>query len=168
LFGYLEGSRKVILPEPQALLDRVAEAAGTWMAGRCRSRTTTASFLREEPAAITAKIRPMSRPIRRGAPQRSRRPEKCPVWPLHQVYSDKPRRNGSSRAARRAGIGCLECKQPLIDAIIASSSRSRSARRNILDDPVLVRNIVADGCDAARKVTAENDARRPRGDGPRL
>jgi tryptophanyl-tRNA synthetase len=89
LFGYLEGSRKVILPEPQALLTESAKLPG--LDGRKMSKSYNNSiFLREEPAAITAKIRPMQTD-----PARMRRsdpgdPEKCPVWPLHQVYSDKP------------------------------------------------------------------------------
>jgi tryptophanyl-tRNA synthetase len=154
LFGYLEGSRKVILPEPQALLTESAKLPG--LDGRKMSKSYNNSiFLREEPAAITAKIRPMQTD-----PARMRRsdpgdPEKCPVWPLHQVYSDKPTQAWVVKGCKTAGIGCLECKQPLIDAIIREQQPIAERAQKFLDDPVLVRNIVADGCDRARKSTAE-------------
>src|SRR5258706_11648310 len=117
LFGYLEGSRKVILPEPQALLTESPKLPG--LDGRKMSKSYNNSiFLREDPASITAKIRPMQTD-----PARVRRtdpgdPEKCPVWSLHKVYSDEPTRDWVVKGCRSAGIGCLECKQPLIDAII--------------------------------------------------
>ena len=54
-----------------------------------------------------------------------------------------------------SGFGCLECKQPVIDAIIAEQQPIMERAQKFIDDPVLVRNIVADGCDRARKATAE-------------
>ncbi len=154
LFGYLEGSRKVILPEPQALLTESPKLPG--LDGRKMSKSYNNSiFLREDPASITAKIRPMQTD-----PARVRRtdpgdPEKCPVWSLHKVYSDEPTRDWVVKGCRSAGIGCLECKQPLIDAIIRELQPIAERAQKYLDDPVLVRNIVADGCDRARKLTAE-------------
>jgi len=154
LFGYLEGSRKVILPEPKALLTESAKLPG--LDGRKMSKSYNNSiFLREEPAAITAKIRPMQTDparVRRGDPGD---PEKCPVWPLHQVYSDQATQAWVVKGCKTAGIGCLECKQPLIDAIIREQQPIIERAQKYLDDPVLVRNIVADGCDRARKETAE-------------
>jgi tryptophanyl-tRNA synthetase len=154
LFGYLEGSRKVILPEPQALLTESPKLPG--LDGRKMSKSYNNSiFLREEPASITQKIRTMQTD-----PARVRRtdpgdPSRCPVWPLHQVYSDDTTREWVVKGCKSAGIGCLECKQPVIDAVIKEQKPIRERAQKFLDDPALVRNIVADGCDRARKETAE-------------
>jgi tryptophanyl-tRNA synthetase len=154
LFGYLEGSRKVILPEPQALLTESAKLPG--LDGRKMSKSYNNSiFLREEPASITQKLRTMQTD-----PARVRRtdpgdPARCPVWPLHLVYSDETTREWVVKGCKSAGIGCLECKQPVIDAVIKEQQPIMERAQKFLDDPALVRNIVADGCDRARKVTAE-------------
>ena len=154
LFGYLEGSRKVILPEPQALLTATPKVPG--LDGRKMSKSyNNGIFLREEPASITQKIRTMQTDparVRRNDPGN---PEKCPVWPLHLVYSDKTTQDWVVKGCTTAGIGCLECKQPVIDAIIAEQQPIMERAQKFIDDPVLVRNIVADGCDRARKATAE-------------
>ena len=154
LFGYLEGSRKVILPEPQALLTESAKLPG--LDGRKMSKSYNNSiFLREDPVSITQKIRTMQTD-----PARVRRtdpgdPARCPVWPLHQVYSDETTREWVVKGCKTAGIGCLECKQPVIDAVIREQKPIMERAQKFVDDPVLVRNIVADGCERARKVTAE-------------
>jgi tryptophanyl-tRNA synthetase len=154
LFGYLEGSRKVILPEPQALLTESAKLPG--LDGRKMSKSYNNSiFLREEPASITAKIRPMQTDPARVRRTDPGEPERCPVWALHKVYSDAPTKEWVVQGCRSAGIGCLECKQPLIDAIIREQQPIAERAQKYLDDPVLVRNIIADGCDRARKATAE-------------
>ena len=154
LFGYLEGSRKVILPEPQALLTATPKVPG--LDGRKMSKSyNNGIFLREEPASITHKIRTMQTDparVRRNDPGN---PEKCPVWPLHLVYSDQTTQDWVVKGCTTAGIGCLECKQPVIDAIIAEQRPIMERAQKFIDDPVLVRNIVADGCDRARKATAE-------------
>ena len=154
LFGYLEGSRKVILPEPQALLTETPKVPG--LDGRKMSKSyNNGIFLREEPSSITQKIRTMQTDparVRRNDPGD---PEKCPVWPLHKVYSDLTTQDWVMKGCRTAGIGCLECKQPVIDATIAEQRPIMERAQKYLDDPVLVRNIVADGCDRARKATAE-------------
>ena len=54
-----------------------------------------------------------------------------------------------------AGIGCLECKQPVIDGIIAEQAPIIERAQKFVDDPQLVRAIVADGCDRARKLSNE-------------
>ena len=154
LFGYLEGSRKVILPEPQALLTESPKLPG--LDGRKMSKSYNNSILlREEPSSITQKIRTMQTDparVRRNDPGD---PEKCPVWALHLVYSDKTTQDWVMQGCKTAGIGCLECKQPVIDSIIAEQRPILERAQKFIDDPVLVRNIVADGCDRARKATAE-------------
>jgi tryptophanyl-tRNA synthetase len=93
-------------------------------------------------------------------PARARRtdpgnPEKCPVWGLHKIYSDAATRDWVVQGCTTAGIGCLECKQPVIDAIIKEQQPIRERAQRFLDDPTMVRNIVADGCERARKLAEE-------------
>ena len=88
-------------------------------------------------------------------------PEKCPVWDLHKIYSDAERREWVVKGCTTAGIGCLECKQPVIDAINRELAPIRARAQTYVDDPALAKNIVADGCDKARKLAQETmrDAR---------
>jgi len=154
LFGYLEGSRRVILSEPQALLTETAKVPG--LDGRKMSKSYNNSiFLREDPDAITKKIRTMPTD-----PARVRRtdpgdPDKCPVWPFHQIYSDERTQKWVQEGCRSASIGCLECKQPVIDAIIKEQAPMHERVQPYLDDPSLVRSIIADGCERARKLAGE-------------
>jgi tryptophanyl-tRNA synthetase len=154
LFGYLEGSRKLILVEPQARLTEASRLPG--LDGQKMSKSYgNAIALREDKESVTKKIRTMPTD-----PARVRRtdpgdPEKCPVWQLHQVYSDAQTKDWVVKGCKSAGIGCLECKQPVIDAVLKEQEPMRERAQKYLDDPSLVRAIVADGCDKARKLAQE-------------
>ena len=111
--------------------------------------------LREDAESITKKIRTMQTD-----PQRVRRtdpgdPEKCPVWQLHTIYSDDGTKEWVQKGCRSAGIGCIECKQPVIEAVLREQEPMRERAQIYLDDPSLVRNIVADGCEKARRLAQE-------------
>ena len=154
LFGYLEGSRKLILVEPQALLTEASRMPGLDGQKMSKSYNNTIG-MREDPASVTKKVRTMPTDparVRRSDPGN---PDKCPVWQLHQVYSDDNVRAWADKGCRSAGIGCLECKQPVIDAILKEQEPMRERAQVYLDDPTLLRNIVADGCDRARKAAQE-------------
>jgi tryptophanyl-tRNA synthetase len=154
LFGYLEGSRKLILVEPQSRLTESSRLPG--LDGQKMSKSYGNSIaLREDKDSLTKKIRTMPTD-----PARVRRtdpgdPERCPVWQLHLVYSDQPTKDWAVKGCKTAGIGCLECKQPVIDAILREQEPMRERAQVYLDDPSLVRAIVADGCDTARKLAQE-------------
>jgi tryptophanyl-tRNA synthetase len=154
LFGYLEGGGRMILAEPQALLTESSKLPG--LDGQKMSKSyNNAITLREDAAAVTKKLRTMPTDparVKRGDPGD---PEKCPVWQLHLVYSDENTRAWAQQGCKSAGIGCLECKQPLIQAILAEQTPMRERAQRYLDDPTLVRNIVADGCEKARALAAE-------------
>lgn len=154
LFGYLEGSRKLILVEPQARLTEASRLPG--LDGQKMSKSYGNSItLREDKESVTRKIRTMPTD-----PARVRRtdpgdPEKCPVWQLHKVYSDAATREWVVKGCTSAGIGCIECKQPVIDAVLKEQEPMRERAQQYLDDPALVRAIIADGCDKARKLAQE-------------
>ena len=154
LFGYLEGSRRVILPEPQPRLTETPKVPG--IDGQKMSKSYgNAIFLREDPASITKKVRTMQTDPARVHRSDPGTPEKCPVWSLHQIYSDEARQAWVQQGCTSAGIGCLECKQPVIDAIIAEQLPMHERAQKYLDDPTLVRAIVADGCERARKLAED-------------
>jgi len=154
LFGYLEGSRRVILPEPGPLLTETPKVPG--LDGQKMSKSLNNTILmREEPAEVTQKVRTMQTDPARVRRSDKGNPERCPVWGLHQIYSDQARRDWVWKGCTTAGIGCLDCKQPVIDAIIVEQTPIRERAQRYLDDPQLVRNIVADGCERARKLADE-------------
>ena len=82
-------------------------------------------------------------------------PDKCPVWQLHQIYSNEDTKKWVQKGCRSAGIGCIECKQPVIDSVLLEQNPMRERAQQYLDDPTLVRNIIADGCEKARKLASE-------------
>ncbi|WP_426110024.1 tryptophan--tRNA ligase [Massilia sp. PWRC2] len=154
LFGYLEGSRKLILVEPQAKLTTSPRLPG--LDGRKMSKSYgNAIGLREDKDSVTKKIRTMPTDparVRRSDPGDAGR---CPVFQLHQAYSDNATRAWVVQGCASAAIGCIECKQPVIDAIVAEQQPMHERAQQYLDDPTLVRAIVADGCDQARKLAQE-------------
>jgi tryptophanyl-tRNA synthetase len=154
LFGYLEGSRRIILVEPEALLTESSRLPG--IDGQKMSKSYGNSIaMREEPASVTKKIRTMPTDPARVRRTDPGEPERCPVWQLHQVYSGDDVKQWAQAGCRKASIGCLECKQPVIDSIIKEQEPFRERAQPYLDDPTLLRNIIADGCDRARKVAQE-------------
>jgi tryptophanyl-tRNA synthetase len=154
LFGYLEGVRRVILAEPEAKLTETPKLPG--LDGQKMSKSYgNALLMREEPKALTDKVRRMITDparVRRSDPGE---PERCPVWSLHQIYTTQQVRDWAASGCRSAGIGCLECKQPVIEAMLGEQEIWRERAQPYLDDPTLLRSIVADGCDRARQVAQE-------------
>jgi len=154
LLGHLSGSQRQILVEPGALLTESPRLPGLDGAKMSKSYGN-AIGMREDPASITKKIRGMQTD-----PARVRRtdrgdPEKCPVWSLHKVYSDADTRAWVVEGCTTAGIGCLDCKQPLIDAILKEQAPIRERAQRYLDRPALLREIVDAGCDKVRAVACE-------------
>lgn len=154
LFGYLEGGGKMILSEPRALLTEAPRMPGLDGQKMSKSYNNTIS-LRETEASVVQKVRTMPTDPARVRRTDPGEPEKCPVWPLHLVYSDQMRREWVEQGCRSAGIGCLECKQPVIDAILAEQRPMRERAQYYVEDPALVRNIIEDGCERARKLAGE-------------
>ena len=154
LFGFLEGSSKMILVEPDALLTEAARMPGLDGQKMSKSYNNTIA-LRESADSVTKKIRTMQTD-----PARVRRtdpgdPERCPVWQFHLVYSDESTKQWVQQGCRSAGIGCIECKHPVIDAVLKEQEPMHERAQAYIDDPTLVRNIIADGCERARKLANE-------------
>jgi tryptophanyl-tRNA synthetase len=154
LYGWLEGSGKKILVEAEALLTEASKLTG--LDGQKMSKSYgNAIGLREEPESVAKKIRTMPTDPARVKRSDPGTPEKCPVWPMHVAYSDEAGKAWVRQGCTTAGIGCLECKQPVIDSVLAELAPIRERAQPYLDDPTLVKNILADGCDKARKLASE-------------
>lgn len=154
LFGYLEGGGKMILAEPQALLTAASRMPGLDGQKMSKSYHNTIT-LREDAESVSKKIRTMPTD-----PARVRRtdpgtPEKCPVWQLHLVYSGESVQTWVRAGCTSAGIGCLECKQPVIEAVLKEQEPMRERARMYQKNPSLVRNLIADGCEKARDLARE-------------
>ncbi len=154
LYGNLEGSGVTILPEPQALLTEASKMPG--LDGRKMSKSyDNAIGLRDDPEQVENKVRTMPTD-----PARVRRddpgdPQKCPVWEFHRIYSSADVHEWVQDGCRNASIGCVECKQPVIDALKLELAGFAERAKPYEDDPELVKQIVADGCEAARDEARE-------------
>ena len=154
LLGYLEGTGRTILPEPDALLTSSPKVPG--VDGRKMSKSYGNTIgMREDPDAVAAKLKTMQTDparVRRNDPGT---PEKCPVWDLHKLYSSEETKRWVDNGCRTAGIGCLECKKPLIDSVVAEITGFRQRAQEYEDNPDLVRGIIAEGCEKAREVAGQ-------------
>lgn len=154
LFGFLEGGGRIILPEPEALLTEAPKVPGLDGQKMSKSYGNTIS-LRDNAEEVEKKLKAMPTDparVRRNDPGD---PGKCPVWSLHQVYSGDEVRKWAQEGCRSAGIGCLDCKQPLIDEILKEQKEIHERAQPYLDDATLVKNIIADGCERASSVAED-------------
>jgi tryptophanyl-tRNA synthetase len=154
LYGYLEGGGRMILVEPDVLLTETSKLPGLDGQKMSKSYGNTIG-LREDPEQVKKKIRTMPTDPARVKRTDPGNPEKCPVWQFHLVYTDENVRKWANEGCRSAGIGCLECKQPVIEAILAEIAPMRQRAQKYIEDPTLVRSIVSDGCEKARELAQE-------------
>jgi tryptophanyl-tRNA synthetase len=154
LFGYLEGTGKQILVEPAALLTETAKMPGLDGAKMSKSYGNTIA-LRDSPEIVTKKIRAMPTD-----PARMRRsdpgdPQKCPVWQLHRIYSGEDCKGWVQQGCKSAGIGCLDCKQPIIESVLKELAPMHERAKYYAENPEIVTSILAEGCDQAREYARE-------------
>ena len=154
LLGYLEGGGKIILIEPEYKLTPASKMPGLDGQKMSKSYNNTIS-LRESPEDVTKKIKRMPTD-----PARVRRtdpgdPARCPVWQLHEIYSDQNIRDWVQMGCKAGSIGCIECKQPVIDGVLKELKPIQERAAQYAEDPTLVKNIVAEGCEKARKLARE-------------
>ena len=154
LFGYLEGGGRIILPEPQSLLTEAAKMPG--LDGEKMSKSYNNYIaLREDPEVVEEKVRTMQTDPARVRLQDPGDPANCPVFALHQIYSDEQTCAWASAGCQAASIGCVDCKKPLIDAINEEQAVYRQRAQQFEDDPDLVHAIIQEGSDRARAAARE-------------
>lgn len=154
LLGYLEGGGKIILVEPEYKLTPASKMPGLDGQKMSKSYNNTIS-LREDVDSVAKKIKTMPTD-----PARVRRtdpgdPAKCPVWQLHEIYSNKATQDWVQVGCKSASIGCIECKGPVIEGVLAELKPIQERAAQYAEDPTLVKNIVAEGCEKARKLARE-------------
>lgn len=154
LYGYLEGSGRIILPEPEPLLTKHSKFPGLDGQKMSKSYNNTIA-IREKPENIVKQIKVMPTD-----PARVRRtdpgtPEKCPVWEFHKVYSNDEMQKWVHEGCTTAGIGCLECKKAVSEGIIADQEPMWERAQQYIDNPKMVKEIIREGCEAARNVAKE-------------
>ncbi len=151
LLGYLEGRGRQILTEPQAFLTAASKVPG--LDGQKMSKSyDNAIYLRDKPDRIVKAMRSMPTDparIRRNDPGT---PEKCPVWDLHQVYSDESTKQWVREGCTSAGIGCIDCKAPLIDEVLKEQAEHAKNAKPYIEDPSYLQSVIADGCERAGAV----------------
>jgi len=154
LLGYIEGGGKVILPEPQSLLTEDSKMPGLDGEKMSKSYNNTIG-IREEPASVEQKLKRMPTDparVRRADPGD---PSNCPVWKLHNVYSNNEVKEWVAEGCKSATIGCVDCKGPLIDAVLEEQRPVRERAREYLENPEIIRAIIDEGSDKAREVARD-------------
>ena len=151
LLGSLEGGGKIILPEPQPLLTPASKMPGLDGQKMSKSYGNTIS-LREAPDSVDQKIRRMPTDPARIRRTDAGNPDVCPVWQLHEIYSDDNTKQWVQQGCRSAGIGCLECKKPIIDAVNAELEPMRIRAREYEEQPELIYSILVEGAEKAADI----------------
>ena len=154
LHGYLEGVRRFILPEPEPLLRSLSKMLG--LDGRKMSKSYQNTVpLNSDQATIAKKIKGMQTDPARATRRDPGEPEKCPVWQLHQAYTDQKTQDWVCAGCRSAGIGCVDCKQPLIEAMQAELKPISEKFKELSEKRIWVDRVIAEGCDMAREEARE-------------
>ncbi|MFP4081771.1 MAG: tryptophan--tRNA ligase [Candidatus Aminicenantes bacterium] len=139
-----------IFPEPQTLLTDVPRLAGT--DGRKMSKSYgNAIYLKDSPEILRKKISTMKTDTRRKLRSDPGVPEDCPVFTLHKAFVDSEKRKELAQGCRTAGIGCLECKNVLIESLVRILTPFWQKRKNFEKNPQLIWNILDEGSKKARR-----------------
>ena len=154
LAGYIEGTGKIILPEPESLLTKASKMPGLDGQKMSKSYGNTIS-LRDTAEEINTKVRRMPTDPARIKLTDAGDPNKCPVWQLHQVYSDAQTCEWVIDGCTKAKMGCVECKQPVINAIQAELGPMQERIAKYQADPELIKQIIHEGSEKARHVAKE-------------
>jgi tryptophanyl-tRNA synthetase len=154
LLGYLEGSGRIILTEPQPLLTQASKMPGLDGQKMSKSYANTLS-LREKPEDVENKLKRMPTDTQRVRRNDPGDPARCPVWQFHQVYSNEATREWVQEGCRSAAIGCLDCKGPVIEAVMAELKPMQARAAEFEAQPERVRTIIQEGAERARAVARE-------------
>ena len=154
LLGYLEGSGRMILTEPEALLTPASRMPGLDGQKMSKSYKNTIS-LRDAPDDVRDKLRTMPTDPARVRRTDPGNPDVCPVWQLHQVYSGDAVKQGVREGCTSASIGCIDCKQHIIEAVLQELEPIQERAREFEQDPRRVRAIINEGSEAARDVARD-------------
>jgi tryptophanyl-tRNA synthetase len=141
---YKRSDGSEILPEPQVLLTPSPKLPGT--DGRKMSKSYGNTIMLTDPEPdIRSKLKTMVTDparIRRTDPGN---PDKCPVGDLHKIFSSQQTLAKVYEGCTTAGIGCIECKGWVADAIVEHLAPIQQRRAHFEQRPALVTEILAAG-----------------------
>lgn len=150
-FNYFYGE---VFPEPESILTQTPKILG--IDGRKMSKSyDNAIFLSDSPDDISAKVAKMLTDPQRARKNDPGNPDVCNVYEFHKLYSDDKTVERVDRECRTAGIGCVECKKIMAEYLIAFLEPMRQKRNDYESHPELVDDIIADGCEKARRVARQ-------------
>ncbi len=150
-FNHLYGTTFV---EPEGLLTKFPKVPG--IDGRKMSKTyDNCIYLSDDAETVDKKLRTMMTD-----PARKRRtdpgnPDICPVFDLHDIFSTEEERAYCTEGCTTAGIGCIDCKKILIAHVQERLDPVRERRREYLNRPDVLADIVKAGAEKARTAVRE-------------
>ena len=149
MFYKLDGA--AVFPEPQPLLTRTPKLPGT--DGRKMSKSYGNTIMMADPEPVVRqKLKTMVTDparVRRSDPGN---PDVCPVGDLHKIFSDKATIAKVYEGCRSAGIGCIECKSWVADALVNILNPMQERRKKYEENPRLAWDILEAGSARARQV----------------
>ncbi|MGA7142872.1 MAG: tryptophan--tRNA ligase [Desulfobacterales bacterium] len=153
-FNYFYGE---VFPEPESILTQTPKILG--IDGRKMSKSyDNAIFLSDSPDVISAKVAKMLTDPQRARKNDPGNPDVCNVYEFHKLYSDDKTVERINRECRAADIGCVECKKIMAEYLIAFLEPMGQKRKDYESHPELVDDIIADGCEKARRVARQTMA----------
>jgi len=154
LLGYIEGVGKIILIEPEVLLTKNSKMPG--LDGQKMSKSyNNGIFLRDSAIEVKQKVNKMVTDPARVHLTDPGDPNKCPVWNLHEIYGKQDQLDWVMDGCTKAKMGCIECKKPVIDSIVAELKPIQESIEKYKSEPNLIQEIIFDGSERARRVAKE-------------
>ena len=151
MFYKLDGA--AVFPEPQPLLTRTPKLPGT--DGRKMSKSYGNTIMMADPEPVVRqKLKTMVTDparVRRSDPGN---PDVCPVGDLHKIFSDQATIAKVYEGCRSAGIGCIECKSWVADALVNILNPMQERRKKYEENPRLAWDILEAGSAKARDVAS--------------
>ncbi len=153
-FNHLYGE---VFPEPESILTQTPKILGIDRRKMSKSYDN-AIFLSDSPDVITAKVAKMLTDPQRARKNDPGNPDVCNVFEFHKLYSDSKIIERINGECRTADIGCVECKRIMADYLIGFLDPMRQKRINYEAHPEVVDDIIANGCEKARRVARQTMA----------
>ncbi|HEY6444299.1 MAG TPA: tryptophan--tRNA ligase [Candidatus Acidoferrales bacterium] len=133
-----------ILHEPGHLLTETPRLPG--LDGRRMAKSYgNAIWLSDPPDEIRKKVRNMITDPQRQRRTDPGRPEVCPVFAWHKLFSPPETIAWSDHGCRTAGIGCIECKATMADNLVKWIEPVQARRKEFEANPQKVWDILGAG-----------------------
>jgi tryptophanyl-tRNA synthetase len=141
---------KPIFPEPEALLTEIPKLTGT--DGRKMSKSyNNCIYLSDPPEVMAQKVRQMITDVQRPYKRDPGEPDRCLAFPFHRLNLPRERLEEITESCRAAGLGCVECKVLLAEALLENLAPIQERRRYYEAHPDEVKDILLQGNQKARE-----------------